>query len=53
MSIVADFSVPEGSFCLGHALQAIPGTTVELDRLGAHSPDYVMPFLWVMDTSHP
>ena len=49
MSIIADFSVPAESFCLGETLQTVPTATVELDRLVAHSPDYVMPFIWVID----
>jgi len=50
MSIVADFSVPVDSFCLGEALQADTDVTVTLDRVVAHSPDYVMPFVWALDT---
>lgn len=50
MSIVADFSVPAEAFCLGEALASVPAATVELDRLVAHSPDHVMPFMWVLDT---
>lgn len=50
MSIVADFSVPTEAFCLAETFHASPATTIELDRLAAHSPDYVMPFIWVLDT---
>lgn len=50
MSLVADFSVPADAFCLGDALNAVPSATAELDRLVAHSPDYVMPFVWILDT---
>lgn len=49
MSLVAEFSVPVGAFCLGETLRSVPSTTVELDRIVAHSPDYVMPFVWVLD----
>lgn len=49
MSLVAEFSVPTDAFCLGDTLAAVPSATVELDRLVAHSPDYVIPFLWVLD----
>lgn len=49
MSIVADFSVPTEAFCLGETLQTVPTATVELDRLVAHNPDYVMPFVWLID----
>lgn len=49
MSVVADFSVPADAFCLGSALNAVPAMTVELDRVVAHSPDHVMPFVWVID----
>lgn len=48
MSLVADFSVPAEAFCLAETLSAVPEMTVKLDRLVAHSPDYVMPFLWVL-----
>lgn len=48
MSIVADFSVPVEAFCLGETLSSDPGCTVELDRLVAHNPDYVMPFVWLV-----
>lgn len=50
MSTVATFSVPAEAFCLGETLRSQPAITVELDRLVAHSPDYVMPFVWVLDT---
>jgi hypothetical protein len=50
MSIVADFSVPAEAFCLGDALDAAPEATAELDRLVAHSPRYVMPFVWILGT---
>jgi predicted DNA binding protein len=50
MSVVADFSVSAEAFCLGEALAAVPGAAVELDRVVAHSPDHVMPFVWVIDT---
>ncbi|MFB6165899.1 MAG: bacterio-opsin activator domain-containing protein [Haloarculaceae archaeon] len=49
MSVVADFSVPAEAFCLGDALAAVPEATAELDRLVAHSPKYVMPFVWILD----
>lgn len=49
MSIVADFSVPSGAFCLGESLQSLPSVSVELDRLVAHSPEYVMPFVWILN----
>ncbi|MDG5777482.1 helix-turn-helix domain-containing protein [Haloarculaceae archaeon H-GB2-1] len=48
MSLIADFSVPAESFCLEQTLDSVPEMTVELDRLAAHSPEYVMPFLWVL-----
>lgn len=49
MSVIADFSVPADAFCLAETLDAVPTATVELDRMVAHSPDHVMPFVWVMD----
>lgn len=49
MSIVADFSVPAASLCLGDTLAAVPSATIELDRLVAHSPTYVMPFIWLIN----
>ena len=50
MSVVADFSVPAEAFCLGETMAELPAATVELDRVVAHSPDHVMPFVWVIDT---
>lgn len=50
MSIVADFSVPAEAFCLGDSLATVPEATAELDRVVAHSPAHVMPFVWVLDT---
>lgn len=50
MSVVADFSVPAEAFCLGNTLEAVPTATAELDRVVAHSPNHVMPFVWVIDT---
>jgi hypothetical protein len=47
MSIVADFEVPAEAFCLGGTLRAVPDATVEPDRTVAHSPEHVMPFVWV------
>lgn len=49
MGIVADFSVPAGEFCLGEAPTAAPSATAELERVVAHSPDHVMPFVWIID----
>jgi hypothetical protein len=49
MSIVAEFDVPTAAFCLETTLAACPDATVELDGLVAHSPDHVMPFVWVLD----
>lgn len=49
MSVVADFSVPADAFCLADSLRAQPGTTAEFDRVVAHSPDHVMPFVWLVD----
>ncbi|MFC4248489.1 helix-turn-helix domain-containing protein [Natribaculum luteum] len=48
MSVTADFSVPAEAFCLAETLEVVPQITVELDRLVAHSPNYVIPFLWVL-----
>jgi predicted DNA binding protein len=48
MSILADFSVPAAAFCLGDTMAALPTATMELDKAVAHSPDHVMPFLWVI-----
>lgn len=50
MSLVAEFSVPAEAFCLGEALDTVPNATVEFDRLVAHPPDHVMPFIWVLNT---
>lgn len=50
MSVVAEYSLPVEAFCLGETLRSVPAATVELDRLVAYSPDYVIPFLWVMNT---
>lgn len=49
MSIIADFRVPVDAFCLGDALATVPRATAELDRVVAHSPTHVMPFVWVVD----
>lgn len=51
MSIIADFTVPGESFCLGETLSTVPEVTVELDRLVAHNPDYIMPFIFLVDTN--
>ena len=47
MSLIAEFSVPADSFALDYALEAAPGTRVEIDRLATHSREWVMPFFWV------
>lgn len=47
MSLIAEFSIPADSFALGHALEAAPGTRVEIERLATHSREWVMPFFWV------
>jgi predicted DNA binding protein len=49
MSVVADFSIPVDAFCLGDSLEAVPSATAELDRVVAHSPDHVLPFVWLFD----
>ncbi len=49
MSVIADFSVATDAFCLGDALEAVPTATAELDRMVAHSPNHVMPFVWILE----
>jgi predicted DNA binding protein len=46
MSVVGDFTISTEAFVLDHALSAVPGVTIETDRLASHSPQEVFPFLW-------
>ena len=47
MSVIADFTVPAEGLALAETLKATPTMTVELERLVAHSREFVLPFLWV------
>lgn len=47
MSIVANFTVPSDQFALDSTLEAVPGASVEFERIVTHSQEWVMPFLWV------
>ncbi|WP_162562448.1 helix-turn-helix domain-containing protein [Salinigranum rubrum] len=49
MSVIAEFSVAADAFCLGDALEAVPTATAELDRMVAHSPKHVIPFVWILE----
>lgn len=46
MSVIGDFTVPAEAFALAGALSAVPGMTVEADRLASHSRMDVLPFVW-------
>lgn len=45
MSTIAQFGVPAETFALRETLPAVPGVTVEAERVVAHD-DRVMPFVW-------
>lgn len=47
MSVIAEFTVPAEAFALHATFEAVPDTTVEIERLATHSREWVMPFLWV------
>lgn len=47
MSVLGEFTVPAAEFALEKAFSAVPGMTIEADRLASHSTTEVLPFLWV------
>lgn len=46
MSIIAEFSVPAEEFALYETLCAVPGMTVEVERVVAHEADCIVPYFW-------
>ena len=47
MATIAEFSIPTEEFALKETLERCPDLTFEVDRVAAHDPAHVMPFVWV------
>ncbi|WP_254764597.1 helix-turn-helix domain-containing protein [Natrinema marinum] len=46
MSTIAELTVPAAEFALRHTLEVIDDLGVEIERVVAHDPDHVMPYVW-------
>ena len=46
MSTIAELTVPAAEFALWHTLAAADDLEVEIERVVAHDPDRVMPYVW-------
>lgn len=46
MSTIAELSIPAGEFALQHTLEAVDDLGIEIERVVAYDPDYVMPYVW-------
>jgi predicted DNA binding protein len=47
---IAELSIPTTEFALRESLVAVPDTTLEVERVAAHSKGRFMPFIWVRTT---
>jgi predicted DNA binding protein len=46
MSTIAELTLPAEEFALRETLEATPDLAVEIERVVAHDPDQVMPYVW-------
>lgn len=46
MSTIAELTLPAGEFALSNTLERIPALEAEVERVVAHEPDTVMPYVW-------
>ncbi|WP_331235118.1 helix-turn-helix domain-containing protein [Natronorarus salvus] len=47
MATIAEFRLPVEGFALGETIQEGPIAEIEIERVAAHGPDHVMPYVWV------
>lgn len=47
MSTIAELTVPADEFALRETLESVDDIAVEIERVVAHGPDSVMPYLWI------
>ncbi len=47
MATIAEFRLPVEGFALGETIEAGPIPEMEIERVAAHGPDHVMPYVWV------
>jgi predicted DNA binding protein len=46
MSTIAELTIPAEEFALRETLESTTGLAVEIERVVAHDPDHVMPYVW-------
>ncbi|ADJ14069.1 helix-turn-helix domain-containing protein [Halalkalicoccus jeotgali] len=46
MATIAEIRVPTEGFALSHTLDALDEVNFEIERIVAHDPDHVMPYVW-------
>ncbi len=47
MGVVVEAEIPADEFALWETSTAVEGLEFEIERIVAHDPDRVMPFIWV------
>ncbi|KYH25065.1 HTH DNA binding domain protein [Halalkalicoccus paucihalophilus] len=46
MATIAEIQLPVGEFALSHTLETLEEVNFEIERIVAHDPDSVMPYVW-------
>ncbi len=47
MSTIAELTIPADEFALRETLESVDDVSVEIERVVAHGPDHVMPYVWI------
>ncbi|MDJ1431795.1 helix-turn-helix domain-containing protein [Halostagnicola sp. A-GB9-2] len=50
MSTIAELTIPADEFALRETLESVDDVSVEIERVVAHGPDHVMPYVWISGT---
>ncbi|GAB7020238.1 helix-turn-helix domain-containing protein [Halostagnicola bangensis] len=50
MSTIAELTIPTDEFALRETLESVDDVSVEIERVVAHGPDHVMPYVWISGT---
>ncbi|MDL5363305.1 helix-turn-helix domain-containing protein [Halalkalicoccus sp. NIPERK01] len=49
MATIAEMRIPANEFALSHTLDTLPDVNFEIERIVAHDPDHVMPYVWATE----
>lgn len=50
MATIAEIKIPVDGFALSHTLEALEEVNFEIERIVAHDPDHIMPYVWATST---